>query len=74
MTKAKNSEDCQSFVEKILGSKKLQKKLASKVFLVVKVQFFWFPQSNATENNTVVKYYPKTLSLLIQLMSNSITC
>ena len=33
-----------------------------------------FPESNAAKNNTVVKYYLKTLSLLIPLMSYSITC
>ena len=33
-----------------------------------------FTESNATKNNTVVKYYLKTLSLLIPLMSYSITC
>ena len=33
-----------------------------------------FPESNAAKNITVVKYYLKTLSLLIPLMSYSITC
>ena len=71
MKRSKNAEDCQIFIEKDLGIKKAAKKLAAKFFLVDKIDFL-FPESNATENKTVVKYYFKKLYLIKQLMFNVI--